>query len=43
MMKVLRPTKLMAAAALAFGVLASPLAHAAKDVDVCRLDRTGNA
>ncbi|CAM4105387.1 glutathione ABC transporter substrate-binding protein GsiB [Bordetella tumbae] len=32
MMKVLRPTKLMAAAALAFGVLASPLAHASKDV-----------
>ncbi|MFJ1301329.1 glutathione ABC transporter substrate-binding protein GsiB [Pseudomonadota bacterium AL_CKDN230030165-1A_HGKHYDSX7] len=32
MMKVLRPTKLMAAAALALGVLASPLAHASKDV-----------
>ncbi|AKQ56564.1 glutathione ABC transporter substrate-binding protein GsiB [Bordetella hinzii] len=32
MNKVLRPTKLMAAAALAFGVLASPLAHASKDV-----------
>ncbi|AOB27847.1 MULTISPECIES: glutathione ABC transporter substrate-binding protein GsiB [Bordetella] len=32
MMKVLHPTKLVAAATLAFGVLASPLAHASKDV-----------
>lgn len=32
MMKVLRPTKLMAAAAVAFGMLSSPLAHASKDV-----------
>lgn len=32
MIKVLRPTKLMAAATLAFGVLASPLAMASKDV-----------
>jgi glutathione transport system substrate-binding protein len=31
-MKLLRPTRMMAAAALAFGVLASPLAHASKDV-----------
>ena len=31
MMKVLRPTKLMAAA-VAFGMLSSPLAHASKDV-----------
>lgn len=31
-MKILRPTKLMAAAALAFGVIVSPLAHASKDV-----------
>ncbi|MET0185633.1 MAG: glutathione ABC transporter substrate-binding protein GsiB [Achromobacter sp.] len=31
-MKTLRPTRLVAAAALAFGVLAAPLAHAAKDV-----------
>jgi glutathione transport system substrate-binding protein len=31
-MKALRPTRLMAAAALAFGVAASPLAHATKDV-----------
>ena len=31
-MKVLHPTKLMAAAAVAFGVLASPLAQASKDV-----------
>ena len=32
MMKVLHPTKLVAAATLAFSVLASPLAHASKDV-----------
>ncbi|AOB30638.1 glutathione ABC transporter substrate-binding protein [Bordetella sp. H567] len=31
-MKTLRPTRLMAAAALAFGIAASPLAHATKDV-----------
>ena len=31
-MKILRPTRLVAAAALAFGVLASPLAQASKDV-----------
>lgn len=31
-MTILRPTKFMAAAALAFGVIASPLAHASKDV-----------
>jgi glutathione transport system substrate-binding protein len=31
-MKTLRPTRFMAAAALAFGVLAAPLAHATKDV-----------
>ena len=30
MMKVLRPTKLMAAAAVAFGMLSSPLAHASR-------------
>lgn len=30
MMKVLHPTKLVAAATLAFSVLASPLAHASK-------------
>ncbi len=32
MLKVFRPTQLMAAAALAFGVIASPLANASKDV-----------
>ncbi|WP_233235811.1 glutathione ABC transporter substrate-binding protein GsiB [Bordetella sp. LUAb4] len=32
MMKLLRPTRMMAAATLAFGMLASPLAHASKDV-----------
>jgi glutathione transport system substrate-binding protein len=32
MMKTVHPTKFMAAAALAFGVLAAPMSHAAKDV-----------
>ncbi|WP_454692543.1 glutathione ABC transporter substrate-binding protein GsiB [Achromobacter aloeverae] len=32
MMKLLRPTRMMAAATLAFGMIASPLAHASKDV-----------